>query len=278
MSFLVIILFLALLVFIVLSFNVLPAVIARNLELAENKRRMILYFDLIPIGLYVLGLIVSLTRINSLYMLSAFIWFASLALPIVSWVMVYIGMSKSGCLKIKDEKYSPILNIIVYVLEFLALLLPIIKMPKSYSVSNYHSSIEYISYNAFNIDDPSVRTFFQVVIGAIIVCTVLNLIFRDIRKVLLVNIISQISYFALSVVIMASIAEYETYRMSGDFGLTTTANVSGDFGLMAMVLLSLFGVIFTVCGQGWSIKTYKLPENNSELFKTQSSTNSQNHQ
>lgn len=31
-------------------------------------------------------------------------------------------------------------------------------------------------------------------------------------------------------------------------------------------------------GQGWSIKTYKLPENNSELFKTQSSTNSQNHQ
>lgn len=273
MGFLVIILFLALLVFIVLSFNVLPAVIARNLELAENKRRMILYFDLIPVGLYVLGLIISLTRINFLYMISAFIWVASLALPIVSWVMVYIGMSKSGCLKIKDEKYSPILNIVVYVLEFLALLLPIIKAPKDYSPFN-RSSIEYISYNAFNIDDPSVRTFFQVVIGAIIVCTVLNLIFRDARKVLLVNIISQISYFALSVGIMASIAEYEKtydiYNVSG--------GVSGGFGLMAMVLLSLFGVIFTVCGQGWSIKTYKLPENNSELFKTQNSTNSQNHQ
>lgn len=169
-------------------------------------------------------------------------------------------MKKSGCFKNKSKRTSPTANIVFYVIEFLILLLPIIKIknsPNSWDVTK-----TYKSYNGFNMHE-SMSIFFYIIIGAIIVGIILNIILHDVRKTIVFDILSQLFYLATSIVLISTLAEYKGY--------TSVSMLSGGFGLILMTLLGLVGSLYCIT-QNWSISKPVPLETNSDLLKETTST------
>lgn len=244
MELIVIILGLAFMVFVILAFAVSPSVIASKLELPQKTKNLILLFDLSPIGISILtGILGSVIKIYFLANALLYIGMISFILPLVSWIIVYVNATKLGCFKNQSEKVSPITNIIVYIIEFLVLLLPILK------VQNLLGGTK--TYNGFNIEDNSMSMLFKILAGAIIVLLILNLIFRDARKTAFFDILVQLFYLGTAISLAGAIVQYY-------FG------VSCGIGLILMVLAGIFGCIFTITIQAWSIRKYNPLEANSK--------------
>ena len=172
-------------------------------------------------------------------------------LPIISWIILFVDMIKDKCFSSKNEAIPPFVQISIYAIEFISLFLPITNHYGLFdSRNNSFFDLFKYSYAKFLngiiqdgiIQDGIIDTTFITMIlfitmfFIIIIGIILNIIFRDLRKTILYDLLAQFIYLIII--------------------LATSQDLMDEMSLcfLAMYILSILSNIYVVVIYSWSIE------------------------
>ncbi len=246
-----------------LAFTITPVVLARQLYIGKTTTKLIKIFGTIPIGFVLLrGLLQFIkfflewrVRFLSTYQINVFnsidtvisiMLIAVGFLPIISWIILFVDMIKDKCFSSKNEAIPPFVQISIYAIEFISLFLPITNHYGLFdSRNNSFFDLFKYSYAKFLngiIQDGIIDTTFITMIlfitmfFIIIIGIILNIIFRDLRKTILYDLLAQFIYLIII--------------------LATSQDLMDEMSLcfLAMYILSILSNIYVVVINSWSIE------------------------
>ncbi|GEM_PF-1617531 len=246
-----------------LAFTITPVVLARQLYIGKATTKLIKIFGTIPIGFVLLrGLLQFIkfflewrVRFLSTYQINVFnsidtvisiMLIAVGFLPIISWIILFVDMIKDKCFSSKNEAIPPFVQISIYAIEFISLFLPITNHYGLFdSRNNSFFDLFKYSYAKFLngiIQDGIIDTTFITMIlfitmfFIIIIGIILNIIFRDLRKTILYDLLAQFIYLIII--------------------LATSQDLMDEMSLcfLAMYILSILSNIYVVVINSWSIE------------------------
>lgn len=282
-----------LILLIMIAFTVGPSKISNLIGMNEKVKRTIILFEAIPYILVVLWLIISSivklifdnliseikntpdiaqyynlqnqqssvnNIINIIFMIFIVLSFIML---IISYIFIIISMSKLGDLKIKYKTSAHYYNCIFYIIDILIIAFSMI--PSSITIPTVIPG-EVINLNPFNAALYPEAMFGKqgsilaiIAIISAVICIVLNLIFRDIRKTLIFDIIAQLFCFTSSLLFISNIASLEmAYQnaikeMAEAGEIVTTNSVSTGCNIFILfMLIQLICSILMITAYGWS--------------------------
>lgn len=246
-----------------LAFTITPVVLARQLYIGKATTKLIKIFGTIPISFVLLrGLLQFIkfflewrVRFLSTYQINVFnsidtvisiMLIAVGFLPIISWIILFVDMIKDKCFSSKNEAIPPFVQISIYAIEFISLFLPITNHYGLFdSRNNSFFDLFKYSYAKFLngiIQDGIIDTTFITMIlfitmfFIIIIGIILNIIFRDLRKTILYDLLAQFIYLIII--------------------LATSQDLMDEMSLcfLAMYILSILSNIYVVVINSWSIE------------------------
>lgn len=249
-----------------LAFTITPVVLARQLYIGKTTTKLIKIFGTIPIGFVLLrGLLQfikfflelfeydqifqlkkTINVFNSIDTVISIMLIAVGFLPIISWIILFVDMIKDKCFSSKNEAIPPFVQISIYAIEFISLFLPITNHYGLFdSRNNSFFDLFKYSYAKFLngiIQDGIIDTTFITMIlfitmfFIIIIGIILNIIFRDLRKTILYDLLAQFIYLIII--------------------LATSQDLMDDMSLcfLAMYILSILSNIYVVVINSWSIE------------------------
>ena len=282
-----------LILLIMIAFTAGPSKISNLIGINEKVKRTIIIFEIIPYILVFLWLTISLivklifdnlisevkntldiaqyynlqnqqssanNIINIIFMIFIVISFIML---IISYIFIMISMSKLGNLKIKYKTSTHYYNCIFYIIDILIITFPMI--PSSITIPTIIPG-EVINLNPFNTalysetilgKQGSVLAIIAII--AAIICIALNLIFRDIRKTLIFDIVAQLICFTSSLLFISNIASLKmTYQNAikemaeaGESVIVNSVSIGCNIFVLFM-LVQLVCSILMVTAYGWS--------------------------
>lgn len=150
------------------------------------------------------------------------LWCIILISSLISYIFLFYNMYTDGYFSKKPKKNTFIVSIVCYVIEFIALLFPII--------SNYNGFQILSLYTGFF----SIFMIFALIISPIL-GIIINLIFKDGRKTLIFNLLFNFSYFYIAIALTLVLAVYQVY----------------SFGIFIMIISSFIGSVNCTIIQGW---------------------------
>lgn len=255
-----------LILLIMIAFTVGPSKISNLIGMNEKAKRTIILFEAIPYILVVLWLTISsIVSVNNIINIIFMIFIVlSFIMLIISYIFIIISMSKLGDLKINKYKTSThYYNCIFYIIDILIIAFSMI--PSSITIPTVIPG-EVINLNPFNAALYPEAMFGKqgsilaiIAIIAAVICIVLNLIFRDIRKTLIFDIIAQLFCFTSSLLFISNIASLETAyqkaikEMAEAGEIVTTNSVSTGCNIFILfMLIQLICSILMITAYGWS--------------------------
>lgn len=190
---------------------------------------------------------------------TAVIVLSTLGLGLISYIVVFVNMLTEGYFKEKKINGINTLNLILYGLEFLSMLMPILTVPSQYqkiaSMSGYPT--EYNLFTLMGCHDKALSSFAVILLITIIIGCVVNFFVKDTRKTVGINSLCQTVYLLLTIFLISN------------GGMNT--GFSGGFALFPMTLLSIVSIICVIC-QGWSVESIEpnnTPKNSDYVPKPQ---------
>lgn len=285
-----------LILLIMIAFTAGPSKISNLIGMNEKVKRTIIIFEIIPYILVFLWLTISLivklifdnlisevkntldiaqyynlqnqqssvnNIINIIFMIFIIISFIMLIISYIFIMIRMISMSKLGYLKIKYKTPTHYYNCIFYIIDILIIAFPMI--PSSITIPTIIPG-EVINLNPFNTalysetiwgKQGSVLAIIAII--AAIICIALNLIFRDIRKTLIFDIVAQLICFTSSLLFISNIASLEmTYQNAikemaeaGESVIVNSVSIGCNIFVLFM-LVQLVCSILMVTAYGWS--------------------------
>lgn len=250
-----------------LAFTITPIVLARQLYTSKTITKLIKILGTIPIGFVLLrGLLQfikfffewgarllnaqlteTINAFNSIDKVLSIMLIASGFLPIISWIILFVYMIKDKCFSSKNEAIPPLVQISIYAIEFISLFLPITNHYGVFDSRNnsFFDLFKYSYAKSLNgiiqggmIDATFIINIilFITMILIIIIGIILNIIFRDLRKTILYDLLAQFIYLIII--------------------LSTSQDLMDEMSLcfFAMYILSILSNIYVVVINSWSIE------------------------